>query len=95
MGLPLLTGSIMTGLDIKSGEDPGRAVAGTVGGMVTSGAAFAAGSLLPIPGVVLLVVLLHIVLDKTLEKEFMISFLVLHKLHLPQQQQLPLQRILK
>lgn len=50
MGLPLLTGSIMTGLDIKSGEDPGRAVAGTVGGMVTSGAAFAAGSLLPIPG---------------------------------------------
>jgi hypothetical protein len=50
MGLPLLTGSIMTGLDIKSGENPGRAVAGTVGGMVTSGAAFAAGSLLPIPG---------------------------------------------
>ena len=50
MGLPLLTGSVMTGLDISSGEDPGRAVSGTVGGMVSSSAAFALGSLLPIPG---------------------------------------------
>ncbi len=50
LGFPLLTGSALTGLDIASGEDPGRAVAGTTGGMVTSGAAFAAGSLLPIPG---------------------------------------------
>ena len=50
MGLPLLTGSVMTGIDISSGENPGRAVSGTVGGMVSSGAAFALGSLLPIPG---------------------------------------------
>jgi hypothetical protein len=50
LGIPALTGSVLTGLDIASGEDPGRAVAGTTGGMLTSGAAFAAGSLLPIPG---------------------------------------------
>lgn len=50
MGFPLLTGSIMTGLDIASGEEPSRAVAGTTGGMIASGAAFALGSLIPIPG---------------------------------------------
>jgi hypothetical protein len=47
---PLLIGSAMTGLDIATGEDPGRAVAGATTGMVGSAAAFAAGSLLPIPG---------------------------------------------
>jgi hypothetical protein len=50
MGFPLLTGSVMTGLDIASGEEPSRAVAGTTGGMIASGAAFALGSLIPIPG---------------------------------------------
>jgi hypothetical protein len=47
---PLLIGSAMTGFDIATGEDPGRAVAGATTGMVGSAAAFAAGSLLPIPG---------------------------------------------
>jgi len=50
LGLPLITGSVMTGLDIASGEDPKRATAGTIGGMISSGAAFTMGSLLPIPG---------------------------------------------
>jgi hypothetical protein len=40
----------MTGLDIASGENPARAVAGATTGMIGSAAAFAAGSLLPIPG---------------------------------------------
>jgi hypothetical protein len=46
---PLLAGSALTGLDIAGGEDPGRAVAGATAGMIGSGAAFAAGSLIPIP----------------------------------------------
>ena len=50
LAAPLLVGSAMTGLDIASGEDPGRAVAGATTGMIGSAAAFAAGSLLPIPG---------------------------------------------
>jgi len=50
LAAPLLVGSAMTGLDIASGEDPGRAVAGATTGMIGSTAAFAAGSLLPIPG---------------------------------------------
>lgn len=47
---PLAVGSLATGLDIAGGEDPGRAVAGATTGMIGSAAAFAAGSLLPIPG---------------------------------------------
>jgi hypothetical protein len=47
---PLLVGSAMTGLDIASGEDPSRAVAGATTGMIGSAGAFAVGSLLPIPG---------------------------------------------
>jgi hypothetical protein len=50
LAAPLLVGSAMTGLDVASGEDPGRAVAGATTGMIGSAAAFAAGSLLPIPG---------------------------------------------
>jgi hypothetical protein len=50
LAAPLLVGSAMTGLDIASGEDPGRAVAGATTGMIGSTAAFAVGSLLPIPG---------------------------------------------
>ena len=50
LAAPLLVGSAMTGLDIATGEDPGRAVAGATTGMIGSTAAFAAGSLLPIPG---------------------------------------------
>jgi hypothetical protein len=50
LAAPLLVGSAMTGLDIATGEDPGRAVAGATTGMIGSAAAFAAGSLLPIPG---------------------------------------------
>ncbi len=50
LAAPLLVGSAMTGIDIASGEDPGRAVAGATTGMIGSSAAFAAGSLLPIPG---------------------------------------------
>jgi len=50
LAAPLLVGSAMTGLDIASGEDPSRAVAGATTGMIGSAAAFAAGSLLPIPG---------------------------------------------
>jgi len=49
-GLPLLTGSAFTAYDISKGEDPKRAVAGTVGGMLTSAAAFTLGSAIPIPG---------------------------------------------
>lgn len=45
----LAIGSLMTGIDIASGENPGRAIAGAVGGMVTSATAFGLGSLLPIP----------------------------------------------
>lgn len=47
---PLAVGSLATGLDIAGGEDPGRAVAGATTGIIGSSAAFAAGSLLPIPG---------------------------------------------
>jgi hypothetical protein len=43
-------GSLMTGLDIVGGEDPGRAIAGATTGMIGSAAAFGVGSLLPIPG---------------------------------------------
>ena len=50
LAAPLLVGSAMTGLDIATGEDPSRAVAGATTGMIGSAAAFAAGSLLPIPG---------------------------------------------
>ncbi len=50
LAAPLLVGSAMTGIDIATGEDPGRAVAGATTGMIGSAAAFAAGSLLPIPG---------------------------------------------
>ena len=50
LGIPALTGTALTGLDIAQGEDPARAVAGTAGGMIASGAAFAVGSLAPIPG---------------------------------------------
>ena len=50
LAAPLLVGSAMTGLDIATGEDPGKAVAGATTGMIGSAAAFAAGSLLPIPG---------------------------------------------
>jgi len=50
LAAPLLVGSAMTGLDIASGEDPGRAVAGATTGMIGSAVAFTAGSLLPIPG---------------------------------------------
>lgn len=49
MGLPLLIGSIFAGLDIASGEDPGRSIAGTTTGMLGSAAAFGLGSLIPIP----------------------------------------------
>ena len=50
LGIPALTGSVLTALDIAQGEDPGRAIAGTASGMVTSSLAFAGGSLIPIPG---------------------------------------------
>lgn len=50
LAAPLLVGSAMTGIDIATGEDPGKAVAGATTGMIGSAAAFAAGSLLPIPG---------------------------------------------
>lgn len=50
LGIPLLTGTALTGLDIASGENPGRAIAGATTGMLGSAAAFAAGSLIPIPG---------------------------------------------
>jgi hypothetical protein len=50
LAAPLLVGSAATGIDIATGEDPGRAVAGATTGMIGSAAAFAAGSLLPIPG---------------------------------------------
>lgn len=46
----LAVGALMTGLDIIGGENPARAVAGAVGGMVTSAAAFGLGSLIPFPG---------------------------------------------
>ena len=49
LGLPLLTGTALTGLDIAQGEDPGRAIAGAAGGMAASTGAFALGSLIPIP----------------------------------------------
>jgi len=50
MGLPLLAGTALTGLDIAQGEDPGRAIAGATTGMIGSAGAFALGSLIPIPG---------------------------------------------
>jgi len=46
----LAVGALMTGLDIVGGENPTRAVAGSVGGMITSAAAFGLGSLIPFPG---------------------------------------------
>ncbi len=46
----LAVGALMTGLDIAGGENPARAVAGSVGGMITSAAAFGLGSLIPFPG---------------------------------------------
>jgi uncharacterized spore protein YtfJ len=49
LGLPLLAGTALTGLDIAQGEDPGRAIAGAAGGMAASTGAFALGSLIPIP----------------------------------------------
>lgn len=50
LGMPLLTGTSLTGLDIASGENPARAAAGAAGGMISSSLAFAGGSVLPIPG---------------------------------------------
>ena len=50
LGIPALTGSVLTALDIAQGEDPGRAIAGAASGMVASTGAFALGSLIPIPG---------------------------------------------
>lgn len=47
---PAVVGGVMTGLDIAGGEDPGRAIAGATGGMVSSAAAFGLGSLIPLPG---------------------------------------------
>jgi len=44
--LPLLTGTIGTGIDIAMGEDPGRAVAGAVGGVIAGAPASAVGGLL-------------------------------------------------
>ena len=50
LGIPALTGSVLTALDIAQGEDPGRAIAGAATGMIGSAGAFALGSLIPIPG---------------------------------------------
>ena len=50
LGIPALTGSVLTALDIAQGEDPGRAIAGAATGMIGSGLAFAGGSIIPIPG---------------------------------------------
>jgi hypothetical protein len=50
LGIPALTGTALTGLDIAQGEDPGRAIAGAATGMIGSGLAFAGGSIIPIPG---------------------------------------------
>ncbi len=43
-------GSLMAGLDIAGGEDPGRAIAGAAAGMFGSAGALALGSLIPFPG---------------------------------------------
>lgn len=50
LAVPSLIGSALTGLDIAQGEDPGRAIAGTTGGMIASTAVGGLASLIPIPG---------------------------------------------
>lgn len=49
-----VVGGALTALDIAGGEDPGRAIAGAAGGMITSTAAFGLGSAIPLPGTGLL-----------------------------------------
>ena len=46
----IVGGAALTALDVSKGEDLGRAAFGTATGMLGSAAAFAGGSLLPIPG---------------------------------------------
>lgn len=45
-----VVGGALTALDIAGGEEPGRAIAGAAGGMITSAGAFGLGSIIPVPG---------------------------------------------